>query len=75
MRARDPRDDPPAKRDRRPIERAALAHLLQRRALLPSQRGYRRRPLAGRNRASGPGPEGGLLKVRDNRRRRETELE
>jgi hypothetical protein len=88
MRRRDPHDDPPTRRRPQSYQgaarharayslawRPALADLLFARALLPSQLSHQRRPLAGRDRASGPGPEGGLHQVRDNRRGRAAELE
>jgi hypothetical protein len=53
---------------------SALADLLLHRAL-PSQRGYRRRPLARRNRSPGPGSESGLHQMRYDRRGRAAELE
>ncbi len=87
MRHRDPHDDPPAKRRPQPYRGPPvtlghirshgvrqLADLLHDRPL-PSQRGHQRRSLAGRHRAPGPGPEGGLHQVRNDRRGRAAELE
>src|ERR1700730_195029 len=55
--------------------RPAFANPLLGGALLPPQRGHQRRSLARRNRAAGPGPQGSVHQMRDDRRRRPAELE
>ena len=85
MRARYPHDDPPARRRNAPYRRPpvtlsfaiprlpTIPDLLLHRAV-PSQRGGRRRSMAGRNRGSGPLPQGGMHEMRDDRRGRAAEL-